>query len=188
MISAIFACKLREAIISLLTERAAPLRRSLNRADAEKELLTRWSRAVAAIPTITETRQILSKKSLDLSLVAFLKKKKPLYGSEKALNLATKSLNRQHCVHLYSPLSLSDCSRTRIFKRTHMYRNIWTTGNQRGGPLFTISDWFRPRYEPNVCLLLNHRETCCGDFFFLFSNHWSHRCALRFFLVTPLTN
>ncbi len=35
MISAIFAYKIREAIISLLT---APLRRSLNRADAEKEL------------------------------------------------------------------------------------------------------------------------------------------------------
>ncbi len=52
-----------------------------------------------------------------------------------------------------------------------------------GGPPFTIADWFRPRYEPNVCLLLNHRETfrvtdtffsrtadCTGvtsDFFFL---------------------
>ncbi len=31
--------------------------------------------------------------------------------------------------------------------------------NQGGGPPFTISDWFRPRYGPNVCLLLNHRET-----------------------------
>ncbi len=40
VILAIFACKLREAIISLLTEWAAPLRRSLNRADAE-----RWVRA-----------------------------------------------------------------------------------------------------------------------------------------------
>ncbi len=40
--------------------------------------------------------------------------------------------------HLY--LFLSDCSSTRIFKRTHMYRNIWTTANQRGGPPFTISD------------------------------------------------
>ncbi len=35
--------------------------------------------------------------------------------------------------HLYySPLSLSDCSSTRIFKLTHTYRNIWTTANQRG--------------------------------------------------------
>ncbi len=32
------------------------------------------------------------------------------------------------------------------------------------GPPFTISDWFRPRYEPNVCLLLKHKET-----FFFFS-------------------
>ncbi len=38
VISSIFACKLGEAIISLLTERAAALRRSLNRPDAEKEL------------------------------------------------------------------------------------------------------------------------------------------------------
>ncbi len=41
MISAIFACKLKEAIISVLTEWAAPLRRSLNRADADKELRAR---------------------------------------------------------------------------------------------------------------------------------------------------
>ncbi len=33
MISSIFACTFREAVISVLTERA-PLRRSLNRADA----------------------------------------------------------------------------------------------------------------------------------------------------------
>ncbi len=38
VISYIFACKLREAIISVLTERAAPVRCSLNRVDAEKEL------------------------------------------------------------------------------------------------------------------------------------------------------
>ncbi len=41
VISAIFACKIREAIISLLTEWSAPLRRSINRADAEKELRAR---------------------------------------------------------------------------------------------------------------------------------------------------
>ncbi len=34
----IFACKPREAIIYILTERAAPLRHSLNRADVEKVL------------------------------------------------------------------------------------------------------------------------------------------------------
>ncbi len=50
-----FACQIREAIISLITERAAPLRRSL-RANAEKELRACWSRAVAAEPTITGTQ------------------------------------------------------------------------------------------------------------------------------------
>ncbi len=57
MISAIFVCKLREAIISLLTEHAAPLRRSLNRADAEKELCARLSCTVAAVPTISRDLQ-----------------------------------------------------------------------------------------------------------------------------------
>ncbi len=70
--------------------------------------------------------------------------KKSLGGSEKSLNLATKSLNWQHCAHLYySPLSLTAAAHA-FPKRTHTYRNIWTTANQRGGPHFTISDWFRP--------------------------------------------
>ncbi len=38
---------------------------------------------------------------------------------------------------------------THFSTRTHTYWNIWTTANQRGGPPFTISDWFRPRYKPN---------------------------------------
>ncbi len=69
-------------------------------------------------------------------------------------------------MHLYySPLS--DCSSTRIFKRTHTYRNIWTTANQRGGPPFTISDWFRPRYEPNVSVVEQQRYFLSrGDFCF----------------------
>ncbi len=140
MISDIFACKLREAIISVVSERAAPLRRSLNRADAEKELRARWSRAVAAVPAITETHKSLSKKSLNFSLVAFFGKKVAM-GSEMAVNQATKSLSWQHCTHLYysplyySPLSLLDCSSTCIFKRTHTYRNIWT---MEGGLPFTI--------------------------------------------------
>ncbi len=41
VILAIFGCKLREEIISVLSEQAAPLRCSLNRADAEKELRVR---------------------------------------------------------------------------------------------------------------------------------------------------
>ncbi len=163
MISAIFACKIREAIISVLAEWAAPLRCSLNRADAEKELLI-----CAAVLMRSHRDSLKFVQEVARFVTSRFFGKKVLWRSERALNLATKSLNGQHCVHLYySPLSLSDCSSTRI-KRTHTYMNIWTT----------ISDWFRPRYGPNVCLLLNHRvvET------FFFSNGWSHRCDLRFFL------
>ncbi len=170
MISAIFACKLREAIISLLTERAGLLL-----SDAH------WTEQMQSCVRTNRT-----KKSLDLSLVAFLEKKS-LWGSKK-----TKSLSWQHCVHLYySPLSLSDCSSTRMFKLTHTYRNIWNMVNQRrgGGVLpFTISDWIRPRYGPNVCLLLNHRETFRVAEIFYFSNGWSHQCDLSFFSVAPLRN
>ncbi len=77
--------------------------------------------------------------------------------------MSEKALNWQHCAHLYSPLSLCLTAAAHTFSdahtHTHTYRNIWTTANQRRGPPFTISDWFRPRYGPNVCLLLNHRET-----------------------------
>ncbi len=44
--------------------------------------------------------------------------------------------------------------------------------NQRGGSPFTISDWFRPRYGPNVCLLLNHRETFRVAETFLYLTFW----------------
>ncbi len=70
---------------------------------------------------------------------------------------------------LLTSLSLSDSSSTRIFKRTHThtYRNIWTTANQRGGPPFTISDWFRPRYETNVSVVEQQRDFLSrGDLFF----------------------
>ncbi len=142
MILAIFACTFKEAIISVLTERDAPLRRSLNKADAEKDLCARWSRTVAAI---TET--------LDLSLVAFWGEKSRYGGSTKALNLAKLATLRASL--LLTSFSLSDCSSTRdAFVNAHTHH-----GQSEGGPHFTISDWFRPRYKLNVFLLLNHIET-----------------------------
>ncbi len=84
----------------------------------------------------------------------------------------TDQIQRKSCVHLYySPLSLSDSS-TRIFKRTHTYRNIWTTANQKGGPHFTISDWFRPRYEPNVSVVEQQRDFESRRLFFFFFFKW----------------
>ncbi len=65
---------------------------------------------------------------------------------EKAARIST---------HLY--LSLSDCSSTRIFKRTHTYRNIWTTANQRGGVRPSLSLIGLDHDMSLTCLLLNSR-------------------------------
>ncbi len=95
------------------------------------------------------------------------------------------SLSWQHCTHLYySPLSLcltAAAHVTHLSTRTHTYRNIWTTANQRGGPPFTISDWFRPRYKPNGSVFCWVSES--RILFFLFSNGWTHQCVLGFCLV-----
>ncbi len=150
MISAIFACTLREAIISVLTEHAAPLRCSLNRADAEKELRARWSRG-----DHTDTLRDLLKSVQEIARFVtssfFGKKTKSLWGSKKALSW-------QHCTHLcYSPLSVWLQQHTHF----HTYRNIWTTANQRGvRPSLSLIGLDHDMSL--MCLLLNYRE----NFFF----------------------
>ncbi len=82
------------------------------------------------------------------------------------------SLSWQHCTHFYySPLSLcltAAAHVTHLSTRTHTYRNIWTTANQRGGPPFTISDWFRPRYKPNGGVFCWTTEFLSRGYFFSF--------------------
>ncbi len=61
---------------------------------------------------------------------------------------------------------------------THVQEYLDYGQSEEGGPPFTISDWFRPRYGPNVCLLLNHRETFRvveTERLFFFSNKWDLR-------------
>ncbi len=92
---------------------------------------------------------------------------------------------------LLTSLSLSDCSCPRIFKRTHTHIQEYLDhhGQSEGGsPPFTISDWFRPRYETNVSVVEQQRDFLSrGDFFF-FANGWAHQCDQSFFLVAPLRN
>ncbi len=86
----------------------------------------------------------------------------------RSLNRADSEKELRASLLLIS-LSLSDSSSTRILKRTHTHQNrsIWTMANQRGGPPFTISDWFRPRYETNVSVVKQQRDFLSrGDFFF----------------------
>ncbi len=86
------------------------------------------------------------------------------------------SLSWQHCTHLYySPLSLcltAAAHVTHLSTRTHTYRNIWTTANQRGGPPFTISDWFRPRYKPNGGVFCWTTEFLSRGYFFISFLEW----------------
>ncbi len=98
------------------------------------------------------------------------------WWSKKVPNLVTNSLNWQHCTQIYySPLSLSDCSSTRI-KRTHVQEYL-DHANRRGGPPFTISDSFRPRYGPNVCLLLKRTDDFSES---IFQNDFSESQILFF--------
>ncbi len=74
---------------------------------------------------------------------------------------------RASLLTLLTSLSLCLTAAAHASSNTHTYRNIWTTANQRGGPPFTISDWFRPRYEPNVSVVEQQRDFLSrGDFFF----------------------
>ncbi len=61
---------------------------------------------------------------------------------------------------------------THLSTRTHTYRNIWTTANQRGGPPFTISDWFRPRYKPNGGVFCWTTEFLSRGYFFFSFLEW----------------
>ncbi len=55
--------------------------------------------------------------------------------------------------------------------------------NQKGGLPFTI---FKPRYGPNVCLLLNHKETFQSHRYFFFFSQKAGLCDLRFFLCRTI--
>ncbi len=72
-----------------------------------------------------------------------------LWGSTKALNVA--KLATLHASLLLTSFSLSDCNSTRdAFVNTHTHiQEYLDHGQSEGGPPFTISDWFRPRYKPN---------------------------------------
>ncbi len=67
-------------------------------------------------------------------------------------------------------LSLCLTAEAHTFSDVHTHTGISGPRPIRGGSaLSTISDWFRPRYGPNVCLLLNQRETFrVAETFFFF--------------------
>ncbi len=173
MISAIFACKIREAIISL------------NWTACSSQMLTEQSRcrerATCALISHCCSSTNDHRDSLKFVQEVAIFVTSRFFGKKK-------SLGGLHCVHLYySPLPVWLQQHTHFQTYTHVQEYL-DHGQSEGVPPFTISDWFRPRYGPNVCLLLNHRETFRVTETFFLSNGWSHQCNLRFFLVAPLIN
>ncbi len=134
MISSIFACKIREAIISVLTERAAPLRCSLNRADAVRGACALVSRRCSNTKDYRVSLKFVQEVARFVTS-HFFGGKKSLGGSEKGVKSSDQvaKLATLRVSLLLTSLSVWLQQHTwRIFRRTHTYSNIWTTANQRG--------------------------------------------------------
>ncbi len=84
----------------------------------------------------------------------------------------TDQIQRKSCAHLYySPLSLTAAAHAS--SNAHTHTGISGPRPIRGGgPHFTISDWFRPRYEPNVSVVEQQRLWVAETFFFFFFCKW----------------
>ncbi len=115
MISAILACKIREVTQYLcLTESAAPLRRSLNNADAQRErkMCARWDNKTLRSCGSTSESQKRNKvwaNPKDLSLGAFLKR------GGGSIKRSAKSLSWQHCASPFLQLR----ARPRVKQKMH---------------------------------------------------------------------
>ncbi len=176
MISAIFACNLRKAIISILTEHATPLRRSLNRADAEKELRARWSRAFVNDhrDTLRNSLKFVQEVARFVTSRFFGEKKNLLSGYKKALNLAK-----------LATLCASLQQHTHFQRYTHLQEYL-DHGQSEGGvrPSLSLIGLDHDMSLMCVCCWTTGRLSVSETFFCL----KRHRCDLGFLLVAPLRN
>ncbi len=104
---------------------------------------------------------------------------KVVKSSDKVAKLATLRASL-----LLSSLCLTAAAHA--FSNVHTRTGISGPWPIRGG--VTISDWFRPWYGPNMCLLLNHRETFRVAETFFFWTAVRTDATSDFFFVAPLRN
>ncbi len=129
MVSSIFACKIREAIISLITERAAPLRRSLNRRCRERAACALISHRCGSNVTNNHRDSLKFVQEVARFVTSHFFWKR---GSEK-------SVNWQHCVRISTHLSVWLQHHTHF--QTYTRTGISGPRPIRGGvPPFTICD------------------------------------------------
>ncbi len=181
MFSAIFACKRREAIISLLTESAAPLRCSLNRADAEKELI---SRRCGSANDHRDSIKFVQEVARFVTSCFFGKKVarvvwKVIKSSDKVAKLATLRASL-----LLSSLCLTAAAHA--FSNVHTRKGISGPRPIRGGSLSLIGLDHDMGLICVCCWTTGRLSESQRLFFFL--KGCSHRCDLRFFFVAPLRN
>ncbi len=127
--------------------------------------------------------------SLDISLVAFLEKKvtRRVWKVTKSSNKVAKFATLRASLLLTS-LSVWLQQHTDIFKRTHTYRNIWTTANQRGvRPSLSLIDLDHDMGLICVCCWTPGRLSESQRLFFSLIAGRTGATA-DFFFVAPLRN
>ncbi len=140
--------KLEKQIISLITERTAPLRRSLNRRCRERAACALISHRCGSNVTNDHRDSLKFVQEVARFVTSHFFGKR---GSEK-------SVNWQHCVRISTHLSVWLQHHTLFQTYTHVQEYL-DHGQSEGGSVLHYLWLFRPQYWPNVCLLLNHMET-----------------------------
>ncbi len=178
--SSIFACKLRETIISVLTGCSSQTltEQSRCRERAACALISRWSGCTNdhrdSLKFVQEVARFVTSRFFGLKVTR---------GSEK-----TKSLNWQHSASLLlTSLSVWLQQHTHFQTYTHVQEYL-DHGQSEGGdrPSLSLIGLDHDMSLMCVCCWTTGRLSELQRLFFPLERLWSHQCGLRFFLVASL--